>query len=519
MKISALEQIIKSGEHEFPIYIGFIKAEELLNIAEVPNFKDNTPNVDISSNVLAPPIQQWQRPLIEINKNRITSTFDGTGEFMPNPVLVAERCIGESPNIKIKSMYSTGNELTDVKEITIPDTLPSENLPLWIIDGQHRINGLGHHKCKQKDNPVPVVFLLNNGGNFYNGRNLAKIFAQVTTEATPLAQLHKEWLTFAFELDLYKKGNPAYKSMETVSFLCKEAENSITKKSNGFHDDIKFNDMLSSKPKYLGHQYDCKDLSGIISKYYYGESPVTNHLAPKELANQISMAFGVLKSTVKTPKKSVFFGENKYCHKIMCDAYLVGIFSYLNEVNCSPSESDWKELLSGLYFDKTDWNFNQHVTNSNRWVDKSKKLAIDVFKEIFSRTELDSNVTNVWDYLSGDQLFVELELKWLNADEGIKNKDSIKYRLERGAKKTISTDGRKYFKISNKSTNAKHIEIFDEKSRPSDPIKFKPSGEKMIPPKIDPNESSQDPLSIAIKFTLYGGIEETISVTLSNWKS
>ena len=63
-------------------------------------------------------------------------------------------------------------------------------MPLWIIDGQHRINGLGNENCTQNDNPIPVVFLINSGGTFYNGANLAKIFAQVTTAATPLGNLH-----------------------------------------------------------------------------------------------------------------------------------------------------------------------------------------------------------------------------------------------------------------------------------------------------------------------------------------
>ena len=81
-----------------------------------------------------------------------------------------------------------------VRDLEIPIPGSGQSPPLWIIDGQHRITGLGDSKCKQRDNPIPVVFLLNDGGSSYNGRNLAKIFAQVTTEATPLAKLHKEWL-------------------------------------------------------------------------------------------------------------------------------------------------------------------------------------------------------------------------------------------------------------------------------------------------------------------------------------
>ena len=38
MLIQALEQTINSGSKPYPIYIGFLKAQELLSVAEVPNF-------------------------------------------------------------------------------------------------------------------------------------------------------------------------------------------------------------------------------------------------------------------------------------------------------------------------------------------------------------------------------------------------------------------------------------------------------------------------------------------------
>lgn len=518
MIIQALEQIIKSGNQEFPIYIGFLKAEELLRVAEVPNFQINTANIDIATNVLTPPVKQWQRPLILENKQRITATFNGSGEFMPNPVLVAERCVGSPPDINIKIMNATGNIPTPIKEIIINESSITDEKPLWIIDGQHRITGLGDIKCKQRENPIPVVLLLNNGGNFYNGRNLAKIFAQVTTAATPLSTLHKEWLTFAFELDSYNNNPCSHRSMEAVAHLCKMPVNKITNKTNGFHDDIRFNDMLGSTPKYLGYQYDCKDFANIISTYYYSEQPETSHLSPIDLATQISMAFEVLKTKVKAPhSNSVFFGDSKHCHKIMCDAFLVGVFSYLNNVSNNPSENDWETLLTDLNFHVTDWNFNQHIVPNTRWVDKSKKLAIDVFRTIFKDNSLPTNVTDIWDYLSGDQLTIKMEFKRINNNDQPIKQDQYTVELSRGTKKTIQMDGRKYFKITNKSPNAKHIEIFDEKSSPSYPIKFKSNGEILIPPLVDPSNPSQNPLNITIKFTLYGGIEEKITVTLVDW--
>jgi len=518
MIIQALQQIIKSGSQTFPIYVGFLKAKDLLDVAEVPNFQNTTSNHDIATNVLTPPVKQWQRPLLGERRDRIVQTFDGTGEFMPNPVLVAERCVGSPPTIQITQLLANGGIPTIAWEIHIP--LPSNGQPpLWIIDGQHRITGLGNPACKQKDNPIPVVFLLNNGGNFYNGRNLAKIFAQVTTEATPLATLHKEWLTFAFKLDSYTAGSPKYKAMETVANLCKMPQNNQTGKVNSFHDDIKFNDVLATSPKFLGHQYDCKDLSSIISQYYFSETSNFGHLDPPDLACQISTAFDVLKKNVRAPQdKSVFFGDKRHCHKIMCDAYLVGIFSFIRNKNGNPTEGDWDNLLKALRFNQTDWNFQQHVVASSRWVDKSKALALDVFSLVFANSTLPANVSDIWDYLNGDQMFVEFEFKHLNNRGNAIKRNSISAKFGRGDKKTVPMDKRKYFKVCARSINAKHIDIVDEKSSPSDPIKFKITGEYLKLPKVDLSKPSQDPLTLTIKCSLYGGTEERITISLTDWK-
>ena len=519
MQIHALERIIVSGKSSYPIYVGFVKAADLLCVSEVPNFKETTANHDIATNVLTPPVKEWQRPLMPYKKDRITSTFNGTGEFMPNPVLVAERCIGPAPGIVISDFKAAGGISTGMKVIDIAQPAPGTPPPLWIIDGQHRITGLGDAGCAQKDNYIPLVMLLNNGGNFYNGRNLAKIFAQVTTEATPLDPLHKEWLTFAFELDSYGAGTPQKQAMETVALLCRLPHNPLTGKPNGFNDDIRFNDKLAATPKYLGHQYDCKDISAILSLYYYSEPAPAGHLSPQDLACQVSTAFEALKECVRAPhSESVFFGNEKHYHKIMIDAFLVGALTYLRVATTTPSKADWDNLLSKLHFGATDWNFQQHVISTSRWVDKSKALALDVFSQIFLEQQLPSKVNDIWDYLSGDQLTIEMEFKHVNSSGKAIKKNRHVQTFGRGDKKTVAMDGRSYFKVSKKSTNAKHIELVDEKSSPANPITFKATGEFTRLPKIDPKNKSQSPLVITIKCMVYGGLEEKITVNLAGWK-
>ena len=155
---------------------------------------------------------------------------------------------------------------------------------------------------------------------------------------------------------------------------------------------------------------------------------------------------------------------------------------------------------------------------SSRWVDISKTLAAVVFHEIFSKASLPSKVTDIWDYLSGDQMFIEVEFKEVNSSGNAIKKNMKSEKYARADKKTVPMGGRKYFRAVKSSFNAKHIEIFDEKSSPSDPIKFNIGGEYLRPPKVDPANTSQDPLTLTIRGVLYGGNIEVIQLLLKDWK-
>ena len=130
---------------------------------------------------------------------------------------------------------------------------------------------------------------------------------------------------------------------------------------------------------------------------------------------------------------------------------------------------------------------------------------------------LPKNVSNLWDFLTGDELFVEIEFRQVNTNGNAVKKDSLSQVFYKGAKKTVPVDKRKYFKIGSRSTNAKHIEITDEKSSPASPIKLKTSGEYLKLPKVDSTNANQIPLALTLVVTLYGGMEERISVHVSDW--
>src|SRR4051794_28802076 len=92
-QIACIRQTIQSGGTQFPIFIGFLPAKEILAIAEAPAFVTKTPHHEIADNVLSPPIRNWQRPLGKDRVKRIAAVFNDTGQLMPNPVLLSENAV------------------------------------------------------------------------------------------------------------------------------------------------------------------------------------------------------------------------------------------------------------------------------------------------------------------------------------------------------------------------------------------------------------------------------------------
>ena len=253
IQIPALKDMIESGQRKYPIYLALMRAEEIWKIAAVPNYLDTTTNADIARNVSTIPVKEWQRPAIGTKIDAISDLFNNSGEFMPNPIL-----IGENPHTsvppKVVPLLIAGNA-TPLWELRIDRAPSGAEKPLWILDGQHRIAGLS--KSAQSSNPVPVVFLLNQGSHYYSADTLAKIFAQVTTSATPLGKLHREWLSYAFKLNHYSPGELHWKeqqkSMAAVIALCMKS--SLGGQPNPFYDRVQYNDRLStSRIQPGGHE-------------------------------------------------------------------------------------------------------------------------------------------------------------------------------------------------------------------------------------------------------------------------
>jgi DGQHR domain-containing protein len=509
--VEGLKEELESNGKSFPIFIAFISAEDLLKIAEVPAFLTTTPNEAIATNVLTPPIKEWQRPLDGDRVQRISDVFSSVGNIMPNPILLCENMSSESPNIKISQMKSgAGGIPINVWAIEFEDRVGRQAYPLWVLDGQHRIHGLA--KSSQKGNKIPVVLLLEHSTQLYDAPMMAKIFAQVTTAAQPLDELHNEWLTFAFNLGTYDssrngKADDRIKAMSCVAKLCSTPI--LLGSKNPFFNKIKFNKSQSVKPSSGGFYYTCKELSDLIFKAYYNSTAATNKLSPIHLAEEIADVYMSLVNAVAAPQdKSVFFGgvvgKVDYAQRIMQDAFLVGVFSYLlNHNRPSLNSTTWDEILENLEFSKTDWNFTSWVkTLSGPVNSKSKQVAIRIFSEVFINTSLPPKTSNLTDYFKGSKSNISLIFSELTPSNRVSKVNRQILDLSRGDNSSISINPRVHVKINKKSSNIADIIVSDINAPPGRQIRYNLNNGIVL------NKTDySNPAELFFQISYYGGTE------------
>jgi DGQHR domain-containing protein len=466
MIITVLKDNIISGNRTYPLFIGFMKASDILKVSEVPNFSEFDSDESIAINLKSTPVKNWQRPLIVEKREKITKFFSNRGEFMPNPVLLSE-----NPDVTINYPIRIvqkiiGGETTQFWELQIDDILKT----FWIIDGQHRIKGLGHQDCLQNNNPIPVVFMfnINHLRTNYSPTDYAKVFAQVTTSSTPLNDLHKEWLEYAFKMDKYKD-NKFVESMETVISLCSNPnfeDNGFNYNSNYFYRNIVFND----KKRADNNKLNCQLLTQLIHDYYYNEQAKYQHLSPKDLALQITKAFYELSQIIVNPTRTVFFGDdNDKRHMVMIKSFLKGILKFIllnaNPTGAEITLADWNFIFTKLNIQLTDWDWSSHTNPKDKsWYKDSEKLASHVFLVAFEQESVPDGCENFQDCIVfGNNFSVTFQCK----------DDSVIYIENITSNRTINRPGINNIRIIEKSNNAEIISVVDKRTTANFPEWFK----------------------------------------------
>jgi hypothetical protein len=463
LTVECLFNPIVSGGTAFPVYVGFLSAVDIARVAAAPSFLQTTPHQEIATNIESQPVRDWQRP-IDLNRvETIAETFDGSGRLMPNPVLLAQNAFASGViHINPKTIPNSP-QLTGSYAVTIDDTpQPSGQKPLWILDGQHRIAGLS--KSVQKDNPVPVVFLLDGGSGAYTSPLLASLFAQVTTSAMKLDDLHNEWLTFAFELDDYAPSRThahvARQSFETVAALCRTP--AYQGQANPFANQVQFNEHLTVSPAHGGFSYKCTVLKQLLDKNYFNQPAAAAHLTPAELAEQLALSYLALHSIVGSQPDSVFFGVPAKQQSVMQDAFFVGVCACLLK-NGAPL--DWTSILKKLHFHQTNWDFSWTRTMSGPANTISKKIAIRVLSDALSSSTLPTGSGSIADHLRGNGAAVKVAFSALTAAGRPKRPGRIEVEVLRGSTQSQAAQQHPHIRVVSQSSNIGKLEVVDATAR------------------------------------------------------
>jgi hypothetical protein len=503
---------IESNGINYDYLLGAENPKLLKSVSDAPSFKDNTPNSEIASEVLVPPTKHWQRPLIQKKVDAIASRFDQAAEIMPNPVLLA---VNPSAVIDVKKEINAGGAETGLWIIKIP--IPEDDSlqkPLWIIDGQHRMSGLAKTKTDHKT--LPFVLLYSEHG-VYLPSVLAKVFAQVTTEATPLQEIHKAWMQFVFELGDYQKDSEDWRAMKSTAILC--TTQSFDNKPNPFYDKIQFNPELSSSPIVPGgFAYDAKSLQELFrDKFFRWSGGEFASISEMEFAEEIAKAMIALKTVVKgDPAETAFFGESSYEQKYFRDGFIAGVCSYMYEYG---KPARWTKVLNDLNFQNTDWDITSWVDSTGGTAGTtSKRIAFNCFEEIFEAASLPDGVETICTYLQGQNAALDVEFQSVD-DSGtlIKNSKQTKsVELVSGVARLqvkVPKETR-YIKITSKCNNIGAVTL-SRADKPFDSNYNFQSFKKGKEFKVAEIKSFKNKLQLNVKVDLYGNNSSEKTLVIS----
>ena len=501
----------------YPLFCGFSSARDLKLVSQAPAYSETTPHQAIAAMIAQPPVDDWQRPLDDERVNRISLVFNQPGKVMPNPVLLAEDLL-TTGNIEVVPMSTPGGQLTGTYEVKL--TYSAGRWPLWILDGQHRINGLA--LSNQSLSPLPFVLLLKEGASSYQAAHFAEIFAQVTTQAEDLRSEHREWLSYAFDLGKYAVSTANQQEQKqafaTAVNLC--ATPGVTGASRPFWNGVKFNPYLPVTASNGGFGRSCQDLASLIRKSYYSQAAHGGQLAPTDLASQLSSAYVALHQKVLNPQDSVFFSSAKQHEmKVMQDAFIHGCLAFMLKYgqpgNAGSPVSSWVELLDNLRFDQTPWDFSTWVQSlSGAEHRESESIAFAVFEERFLAACLPApsvqggtrpNIVNI---LKGDGAAVSVELS-RRTPRGAPSKRGMSVtNFGVPANQSLPVpQGFEHLRVRANTANiaSVHLEVAYQSGGLSRPIRAKSIDLAQTPP----------PFDLVVRCNLFGGSNNAVQLGIS----
>jgi len=426
VRVDCLHQSIDLNGEIYPLYLGYLGSKKILEIAKVPSFDPAKSNVDIAKGIPphTNPVEDWQRPIDDVDSGKILSKVTKISQIysdalvanlMPNPIIISTNpLLSSDPDVDVKIMpyYAPGTTPPAVVEamFNLEFTFTEDKKPLWLLDGQHRAVGMSKTNLipggvDRSALPIPFILL---HGDIYQPSQLAKIFTHVTSGATEMDIIHKEWMHYSFDLPKYDQ-NHNKKAMEAVTYLCLESEfgnPSEGKIQNPFYDKIKFNPKLPTSGFYA-FTFDSVALSSIFSTVYYkgNSSPLSPNLLAAQIAYAVRGFYDLDKYRNGTPHGgSRLFDNGPQQLTRLAEAYLRAVLKLLRYDISEMTFDQWKDFLSedGVReFNKNDWRMLWVGALDGATGNNSVKLAERVFYKYLSADGSNTTSISVVECLEG----------------------------------------------------------------------------------------------------------------------
>ena len=373
------------------MYTGFLTPNQLIEFADVPSFDEKDTHVKISTNLGNDPVADWQRPMDKARLELIRQSVDGAialddsnDSLMANPVLIGRSDLipkepkNDDTNVEANQFKIPVNKT----EINVPGvfkleiTKKDDDKPLWILDGQHRIHGLGQSPYAVNDQGkkilvngsivadevIPVVFVIDKS---YNPKFLAKIFTEVTTQAKKMSAIHEDWMKYAFDMKPYN--DPLQNTAMDIVISINKMQK-VDSTTNAFFDSIQFNP--SNKSFGVGSlKYSSLELRELIYDNYCLSIPLKK--APKP-ADDVASAFIRFHRACSDLDPAHAIGKSKILsskgNKFLTSFFFAAFFEYIamNEGSVSNTYDDWVEFLQDddRTFSDCDWEMESITAKS-----------------------------------------------------------------------------------------------------------------------------------------------------------
>lgn len=350
IQLTCLRSIVKKAGKTYPVLVGMASGKQIYSFSFVPNFSPKDSNLVIAQRLREPLEDKWQRPadMKRISKIDELYTASESEQIMVNPVLLGA-IPGEREKIRIVDtpMKTKGDIEQDIVMLEIDD-----GESVWVIDGQHRINGM-----KSSNQPMPFVLLYDERPSHqYSGAYLAELFSIVTTKAKPMEGIHKEWMAYAFHLDKYASKNKrtlmeiGIKLATTTNFGDDHANENL------FYGQIQFNDAISVEGDVVGaFAFTIQNLVKTLDSKPMQE--LLNKFSIFDISAAISDYVSAMKDLHGQPRKeSLLFGKyGKDHYTCIGEGLMEAWLWHLNDLSQLPSYEATHKLLEGIGIGRTNW--------------------------------------------------------------------------------------------------------------------------------------------------------------------